>query len=55
MSRPSSTAGQSGTKRILGHSAGGESREWEATAMTEERVVREMVRCLREIGEGTGA
>ena len=28
------------------------SREWTATAPTEERVVREMARCLRAISEG---
>lgn len=31
---------------------GTRSREWIATAPTEEGVVREMARCLREIGEG---
>jgi len=28
------------------------SREWTAVAPTEEAVVREMARCLRELGEG---
>ncbi len=28
------------------------SREWTAVASTEEAVVREMARCLRELGEG---
>ncbi len=27
-------------------------REWQAVALTEEGVVREMARCLREISEG---
>jgi hypothetical protein len=31
---------------------GHRSREWTAVAMTEEGVVREMARCLREIGAG---
>ena len=31
---------------------GKRSREWTAVGQTEEGVVREMARCLREIGEG---
>ena len=31
---------------------GHRSREWTAAALTEERVVREMARCLREIAAG---
>ncbi|HVM29561.1 MAG TPA: hypothetical protein VM305_02145 [Candidatus Limnocylindrales bacterium] len=31
---------------------GRRSREWQAVAPTEEGVIREMARCLREIGKG---
>jgi hypothetical protein len=47
LDKPGRTSGRSNMAHI-----GKRSREWTAVAETEEGVVREMARCLREIGQG---